>query len=445
MEETIMSVDLKIECEWWGSEDGDKDLSEACRGAIGIVVGEDCLTRLEDTLGNTVRNRVNASAYPLARWFAGNWWRLRWEPETQYSSRDVDWMLSHSMASAGEGYSWPNVLFASDGETLAVASRATRGKSMGPVRYLNEVNTRISAKAFESGVDAFLTLVLARLHGEGHRISDLAELWAEVLKERRDPELSRWRRLEALCGYDPDEAPKSTIEMLVEDRAQLGAKALEEVAAHGRHESAGAVTSIVELARATAKPATGGFRGTIPELKGRPKCHAADRPWQRATKLAQWARKEWGLGNGPMTNQQLADLLGTKAAAFTSRTKAPTPLPIMLKSGNGVSVDVYVDSEWATTRRFACSRLLGDFLAQSGDGRLIPATKAKTVRQAFQRAFAQEFLCPFEALLEKIQTTDPGEEDIVEAARYFDVSPLMVRTTLVNKGELDREVLSWAD
>jgi Zn-dependent peptidase ImmA (M78 family) len=86
---------------------------------------------------------------------------------------------------------------------------------------------------------------------------------------------------------------------------------------------------------------------------------------------------------------------------------------------------------------------LGDHLSYSNGERLIPATDAKTSRQQFQRAFAQEFLCPFDALLEKINTTQPNDDDIAEAAAHFEVSPLMVRTTLVNKGELDRETLNW--
>ncbi|MEZ5583132.1 MAG: hypothetical protein R3F37_10535 [Candidatus Competibacteraceae bacterium] len=62
---------------------------------------------------------------------------------------------------------------------------------------------------------------------------------------------------------------------------------------------------------------------------------------------------------------------------------------------------------------------------------------------SFNGHLLRSFLCPFDALLEKIQTDQP-DEDIAEAAAYFEVSPLMVQTTLVNKGELDRETLNWA-
>jgi hypothetical protein len=434
---------LKIECEWWGRAEAENDICQASRGAIGISVGDQWLTRLEDSWGNTVRNRLHASAYTLAGWLAGNWWRLRWEPETPTSRSDVDWRMSHSMASAGDGYCWPSILFASDGDTLAVASRATRGRVLGPVRYLNEVNTRITGKAFESAIDAFLTLVLSRLHSEGFAKSELADLWEEVLHERRSPELAQQRRLEAICGFDPGEAPKELIAMLVTDKAGLGGCALEEVAAEGRGSTAVMLNQILALASSGAAGSAGAFGGTLPELSAKLKYEAGARPWQRAAMLARLARQEWGFAGEPVTNAKLAGLLGTRENVFHEVEKGPAPMPLLLRGASRKNVDFYLNRAHPTSRRFAASRLLGDHLFHSNGGRLIPATSAKTARQQFQRAFAQEFLCPFGALREKIQTTQPDEDDIAEAAAHFNVSTRVVETTLVNKGELDREALDW--
>lgn len=438
-----MDESLKIECEWWGSANGEKDISQVSRGAIGISVGDQWLTRLEDSWGNTVRNRLNACAHTLAGWLAGNWWRLRWEPETPSSRDDVDWRMSHSMASAGGGFCWPSILFASDGDTLAVASRATRGRVLGPVRYLNEVNTRITAREFERAIDAFMSLVLSRLHSEGFANSELAELWAEVLRERGDSQLAQWRRLEAICGFDPGEAPEEVIKMLLTDEAGLGGKALEEVAAQGRHSTAELLKPILELAGSNGQVGAGGFRGTMPKLAADRKYEAGARPWQRASKLARLAREEWGLGKQPITNKRLAELMGTNADIFDEVTKGAAPMPLVLRETDRDSFDFYLIRAHPTSRRFAASRLLGDHLYHSNGGRLIPATGAKTARQQFQRAFAQEFLCPFEALREKIQTAQPDDDDIAEAAAHFNVSTRVIETTLVNKGELDREALNW--
>lgn len=74
--------------------------------------------------------------------------------------------------------------------------------------------------------------------------------------------------------------------------------------------------------------------------------------------------------------------------------------------------------------------------------RLLPATDTQTFRQKFQRAFAQAFLYPFDALQDKLGTKTPDDDDIADAAEYFQVSPLLVRHVLVNKGVLERDGLN---
>jgi len=443
-----MNESLKIECEWLGASNDEASIGQASRGAIGISIGNQYLTRLEDTWGNTVRNRMNVCAYTLAEWFAGNWWRLRWEPETARSRDDVDWRMSHSMASAGGGFSWPSILFASDGETLAIVSRASRGSALGPVRYLTEMNTRITAEEFERAIDTFMTLVLTRLHSEGFSKSDLAQLWAEVQKERGDSELAQWRRLEAICGYDPGEAPAAIIELVAEDRFQLGKNAVEEVAAHARHETAKTLEEINDLTQVKSQPSvsvSGGFRCSPLPLKKQPRYDKSLKPWERAAKLARAARAEWGFGDNMISNAHLAAVFRVNSKAFSTQSVSHAlPMPLALHQIGGDKVDFYIGKTLGTSRRFAACRLLGQWLEKAGKTeRLIPAAETKTIQQQFQRAFAQEFLCPFNALIDRLQTENPTADAIEEAAEHFGVSPLAVRTTLVNKGEMDRDSLAW--
>lgn len=437
-----MNESLKIECEWWGPSSVETDITQACRGAIGIRMGDHYLTRLEDTWGNTIRNRMNVCAHTLGEWFAINWWRLRWEPETARSRGDVDWRMAHSMGSAGGGFCWPSLLFASDGEMIAVTSRPTEGNGMGPVRFLSDFHGNITARDFEREIDAFMTMVLSRLDSEGYPKSELAALWAEVVKERGDPKLTKWRRLEAICGYDPDEAPELVIEKLTADEHKLGTCALEEVAAQGRHETMEVLEAILKLAKPSRRPHKGGFPCSPPVLKQKPRYTREMRPWERAKKLAHAARKEWQMDSAMVSNKQLSDCLQISAKAFADRSeKAAVAMPLALRdSEDGASF--YFNSARETSRRFAATRLLGHWLEKAGKTeRLIPATEAKTSGQQFQRAFAQEFLCPFDELMDRLPKGRRSADDIDDAAAHFGVSPLMVRTTLVNHGQVDRETL----
>jgi len=437
-----MNNQLKIDFKPLGRDVG-SNVERAFYADIGVAIGDDYLTKLEDTYASTVRNRLRGSVYQLAAWFAANWWRLRWEPEVQDWTKNSEWRTAHSMASAGGGFVWPDVLFASDGDSLAIASRPSeRATAIEPVRYLSRMDARISAVEFEQTVDGFLESVLSRLQSLDTGDETLPGVWNEVLAERRDPHLARRRKLEALCGYDPDEAPDNLLKMLIENGATLGVAALEEVAAAGRHSTAELLSEILSLPKSDAAPGAGGFHGVLPTLNNIPRPAEGERPWQVAGKLARFARVQWGLDDRPVNDEFLADLLKATPEILIDCKKSLVSMPLALKTESAETCDIYLNSSWKTSRRFSVARLIGDHL-QSND-RLLPATKAKTSRQQFQRAFAQEFLCPFNALLAKIQTDKPDEEDIAEAAAYYDVSPHMVLMTLVNKGSLDREALNAA-
>jgi Zn-dependent peptidase ImmA (M78 family) len=436
-----VNTELHIECSWLGREYGSAE-DRAFYAEIGVAVGDEWLTQLEDITARTVRKHMRGSGYQLAQWFAANWWRLRWEPAFESSNTDVDWRIAHSMAAAGGGYVWPDVLFTSDGASVEVAA-SPQGAVSGcePVRYFSGIIERIPATEFERKVDSFIEGVLSRMHSFKMEGMNLDTLWSEVLEERADPGATQWRKLEAMCGYDPDQAPSSMIEMLLRHEKTLGVSSLEEVAAYGRHMTPEILDQILILSADTSSNHVGGFRGTMPVLHNEAKLDTSARPWQQAAELAKFARSEWGLDNHPVTDDVLAEILRMETHVFSDRTKAPVPLPMALRSEDSDNFNMYFTSSWPSSRRFACCRLLGDHLSHSNIGRLIPATTVRTARQQFQRAFAQEFLCPFNGLMERFQLTQPNDDDINEAAKHYGVSPLLVHTTLINKGELDRETL----
>jgi hypothetical protein len=438
---------LIIDFQWLGWPTSDP-LDRALSADIGLAVGDDWLTLLEDREASTVRTHLRSSVYNLAIWFASNWWRLRWEPGSGRWPQDAEWRVAHNLASAGGGYVWPDVLFVSDGDSLKVSSYPqVKPAACEPIRYLNRIDAFITAVDFERKVDAFLASVLSRLGALDVTDETLPKLWAEVLAERDDAAVYEHRKLEAIAGFDPDNAPDTLLTKLMGYKTLLGKGALEEIVADSRHESVKVLESFSELSKFKSKPGAGGFRSSLPRLDTKPKRPIQlDQPWKTAARLAQTARKEWGFdGITPISNQALGELVNADPAIFNGASTEKASLPAALRAGEKGKFDIYFNSPHATTRRFSLSRLIGDRLHYSPEERLLPATNAKTSRQKFQRSFAREFLCPIEALIDKMQTLQPGPNDIEEAASHFQVSPLMVRTTLVNHHELGREALSWDD
>ena len=438
-----MSDAFRIEVEQWLRGAAGDEQARQTLAAIRIQVGDLCITRVEDLEAKTVRHSAHLSAYRLAYWLAEHWWRLRWEPEV--SGEPADWLMRHSMAAAGDGFIWPPLLLASDGESLRLTLRADRDHlPMGPIRYLNGPDTLVAAADFERGVDDFLASVLSRLTSLGLGGSELELLWTEIAEERRNPELGRTRRLEALLGIDAGEAEEALLAGVVRYGRAFGASAVEEIAAAAR-------TALPAVA--AAAEARGPRVNTRAEVADRvilvdhlARLRAAAPPaWQLGEDLAHHARRLWHLGDQPLTNARLADIAGAPQS--------------FLNSGQGEDIGTGMDgigyreapgatgfrpiirSPFATNRRFQFARLVADdILAGSGD-RLLPVTRAKTARQKLQRAFAAELLCPRQAL-QGMLPSEPDDEDLETAARHFDVSPLLVRTSLVNKGMLPRERLS---
>lgn len=414
---------------------------------IKILVLGRIATELEDHLSQTLRRGIYVSAYPLALFLAANWWRLRWEPAPL--KHDPQWLMRHSLAAIGEGYAWPDISFASDGEFILVSVRGTEYSSTSPVRYIADFAGWISAQDFERAVSECIEKVLARLGAIGIENTELEEVWKDVRSENEDTQASLWRRLEALAGYDPEEAPESFMRDLIDAARNAGWAGIQELAAASRQRAMEDLKLLQDAVRNHGTEFSIADQDLIAK-EARP--WIADisiPPWQRAYKAAQVARRIWSLDGSPLSNSQLAEIMGIKEDVL-GRTSGPGSALEAPYSAGSRNLDqnkssLVLNRKLVTSRRFAACRLAGDHLCDPGDSIISAATDAGTSRQKFQRAFAQELLCPIESLMKYLDKDAPSEDDIENAADHFRVSPLLVRTTLVNHRVLPRESIVSGD
>ena len=432
-----MSTTFNIDYEWLSNGYGDAP-EQVTLAELAINVGGYCVTEVEDTLAKTVRSSARLSALHLAEWFAANWWRLLWEPKLNTYS----WRASHKVGNAGNGYVWPDLSFSSDWQSIDVVANPTPRWGAEPIRYLNSFETPIPIEDFEKGVENFIEGTIARLSSTSRDRSALGTLWHEVTKERRDDDVAQWRALEACMGYDPDEAPASLLENVQRQMIDYGECGVREVAAACRSYTTHHVNSLWDAAQEI------GITVQVPrcdDIRQRlqREVNPSDVPWKRAEQTARLTREVWGL-EVPIVNDRLEDLFHITEKQFSDeRTNGQKPLMAGFRDDAAADrIRISWNSPYPTSRRFALARLVSDHIDAPQGDRLLPGTSSITKRQKFQRAFAQEFLCPFEALKEEIGTETPDSEDVQAAAEHFNVSPLMVQTTLVNKGVLERETLT---
>jgi hypothetical protein len=428
-----MSVNWTITTGWEPLDAGAPE-ERACFGTIGIQADGRWLTEGRDAIANRLRHEPLLSAYHLAEWFAWNWWRLRWEPR----SRASDWEFAHRISGIGGGYVWPNITIFSDGERTALITKPTLERPETAFRYIADIAVVIPASEYESELDIFIEKVTQRLESEGVADTNLHSVWRSVCDERRVPEEARRRKLEALLGYDPDEADPQTIDQLLKDAAELSSPAIEEIAAE--HGQSGKVFTAADI-RAIA--AQSGFSGSSRDivkldapliLPNRGQIPA----WRVGREAARALRAQLRLNSDPISDADLAKMGGVQVEAITSRTVGPN-ISFAFDEKPDQS-KVVLRSKWNAGRRFEFARLLGDRIAGRGAGKLFPATRAYTYRQKMQRSFAAEFLSPFEAVDEML-VDDYSVEMQQDVAAHFGVSELTIRTLLVNHGRIERENL----
>ena len=112
-----MSEPFNISVTEWLAGDTGSPVERATNAELSIVIGNHQVTEVEDFESKTVRRTIRISAGLAAIWLVANWWRLRWEAEPNFSTReDLSWAMSHHMPAIGGGFVWPDFTFqGSDG------------------------------------------------------------------------------------------------------------------------------------------------------------------------------------------------------------------------------------------------------------------------------------------------------------------------------------------
>jgi hypothetical protein len=434
-----MTSGMRIELEWLPPFHGTEEVGRAS-AEIQIRFGDENATRFEDAWSQSVQQRARVSAYPLALWLASSWWRIRWEPlpsrvrlARDGMPTDADWRMSHELPAAGYGFIWPQLAFASDGESILARCRRSVALSGEPVRFLSDFETSVPAGEFEKETDRFMDLVLHRLDALGE--TELHHIWREVLAERADGEQSAARRLEARLGYEPDEAPGTLVERLLRLVSEAGPGATDEVApVCAGSDPTETFNKVKELAS---------LPGVLGRISVAPAVSARDDtapPWERGRRLANVVRGSLDLGAQPLTDKALADLLQILPDHLNPNGEPRIPMGLAIREGNHEELKLLFRKRNRPARRFEAARFIADHLRAGEGDRWLPVTDAATARQKVQRAFAAEFLCPIDSLRDHLGN-EFSSEAFEDAAEYFGISEMAVKSHLASHRLIPRSLV----
>jgi hypothetical protein len=406
---------------------------KACFGLLTIRADGTALTEGYDSFIRNLRPGPLVSGYHAAEWLAWYWWRLRWEPRT----KAPEWWRAHKMTAIGEGYAWPTITILSDGVRTALISQPSVRPDAKPFRYIG-ANVRVVASSlFEAALDGFVGQMQGRLREANIMDSNLDRIWLDLRAERSDSDTARYRKFEALLGFDPDGGDPAVIERLLGEAKAVGDDGMEEIAAD--HSNGGSVIYFDDLRRIARSNGFEASRAMTFLQHAIPAPVPAGMPaWRVGATTAQSLREEARLGTDGISDDRLADLAGVRKEALERSQGSDSPSFVLNEGISGSRI--VLRSKWNAGRRFELARLIGDRLMNPAGGALFPATRSHTFRQKAQRSFAAELLAPIDEVI-GILDGDTSEEARQDVAHHFQVSELTIRTLLVNHGRLERDDL----
>lgn len=422
---------MEFRFSWRTAESGPPEFAHTMCD-LALTIGGINLVRNEDLWSRTVRDSVLVSAYPLAFWLAASWWRLNREP-LPARPPSVDWRMAHELGAANEGFVWPRIRFAPDGESMRVWASPSSAMDAGQsVLYLQGLESPVSIPMdrFRSRAESFIDAVLSRLAALDLPDSDLGGLWQMVREESGDAERAAYRNIEAEMGFDPGTCPESMVREALALAGRMGMAAFSEAApVFGSDSPSSPVSAIEEISR-------------LPGLEGAPSLVSSNPevpsplapPWRRAVVAANRVRAEIGQNGDPVSTRRLCELLGIRfdeLERWRSPVRRPAALGVREAAGR---IRFVLRKNHPVAQRFELARFLADYVPREAeDAQWLVSTDLGTARQQYQRAFAAEFLCPIAALREFLRG-DYSESAVEDAAEHFQVSQRTVESLLANNG-----------
>jgi hypothetical protein len=427
-------AELRFDFEWLDPLGSRGAELRATWARLQIIVAGEPTTRVVDHATKSVRNSIYVPLYPLAEWFATNWWFLFGEFETPGRYARSEYERRHDLRFAQEGFALPSILIRPGGPHVRFDWRGA-SRPHQHVDFIASGAASIRTEVLQDAIASFIQSVLGRLADEGVFGTLLQEEWTAI--SEADPEEKEFSLFAAALGIDPYAVPDATATTMIEAAELLPADLLTDFfsvaepdalstdawtlknAVSRAHERSGIVTSLHHIRQ-----------------QFRPRFRAGEFPWEQGYRVARELRSELGLNGQPIWG-----LSGLAEAIHTSEQNLEDAivhdrLPLrgvdaVVANEDGAAPGFVVDARGQRATRFAVCRGLFEYLvAPDASASLI--TRTHSDRQKRTRAFAAEFLLPASALKHRINSDVVTEDEVDDFAAEYDVSPLVVRHQLVN-------------
>lgn len=371
--------------------------------------------------GTKSSDRLVAPLYNVADGIAHEWWTI-------FGGRAE----GLSLLKYRNGFLFPDVRFAFDGETFEVCAHQ-QSYSNPEVRFWGGPKELLSRADAEAKLSQFIDFVLHRLNEKAVGETSLSLRWERVRASREDPEEAIFCEAAGALGVDPYQIDDDTA-ATIEDSAELfEGEALTEFLAGARNAQR---TRLIEWVRQVEQRPK--YKSRVPDLRlvAEDACRnvpvrAGEKSWALGYRRAREMRRLLGfqIGRRFRTYKALAKVFGAK-----NYDSAPSVDGIrLLRSDKDDACHLHLrkhgNSEEAhASQLFSFARGVGDVACFSSLQRSPVNSVHFGYRQAAGRAFAAEFLAP----VDEVEAMEKDGRDAVSIADEFCVSTAVINLQLEN-------------
>jgi len=417
MADTTFSVEL----EW---DDGSgvraKELQATwCR--LVLKVGDQPVTLLRDLQAGSFRKSIHVSSYPLAEWFAYNWWTLQAASPPMLAESFV-----LNVAAVGDGFPWPHMELSPDEESVVVRwNRSTHDR----IEFVGRGLERVTSESVLHTATAVIENTLSRLDDAGVPRTPLHEEWAAI--NAADDEERAFAAAAARLGADPYDMPDELALALVSASDELPPDLHQDVLAAASPANFQGIAAWIT----DQIPSSGAARRHLPtdsyhEWANAIRSNGGSRPsrqvpWARGFAAAQVLRK--------FINPVLAEPVDLDDVILTEQRRFPhRAIEAVCNRTDAVRI-VVPEGRQTSGLRFCQARALYRALTIDPN-HPFALTNARTGVQKAERAFAAELLAPVQGIRELARSdfdalTDDDADDLAHA---FGVSSLVIRHQIDN-------------
>lgn len=420
---------MNIHYNWQPSAELPEYIGQTCVDMC-IKVGDAVITRHTDSRAHDpleALDSICASAYPLAYWFAENWWRLFYDINT---TRE-EWATAHNLIYAADGYIWPNLSMLCDDNSMVFSSPAANDEEQqGIIQYFPALLVNEGRQSVSDFGQTLKKFIEATINQAGSSNSDLSTTWKAVLEESANEEFSLYRQIEARLGYAPNDASEELVDL--------------HIAAIGDYGKQGVMDLASENLLAQAMQCDFSQRGEWNLLPGgsgllpRGEADSTQEAWQQGYSLARSVRSSLDIAPGkPIDNQRLGEFFRFTQNALEQQWRRDKSINAgFLRRFEGDSLALHVGGFMRrSSKRFMTTRLLGAQIMAPREESLLVCNGTNARFQQIQRAFAAELLCPQEGMKEKEFFRNiycPQPHELEKAGEYYGVSPLVIEHQCAN-------------